>query len=45
MMNTVLNGLTSTRYFVFLDDIIYARPLAEHCANYGSYLKDLENII
>jgi len=31
MMNTVLSGLTGTRCFVYLDDIvIYARSLAEH---------------
>jgi hypothetical protein len=33
MMNVVLNGLTGTRCFVFLDDIvIYAKSLAEHDA-------------
>jgi hypothetical protein len=31
MMNSVLSGLTGTRCFVYLDDIvIYARSLAEH---------------
>jgi hypothetical protein len=31
MMNTVLSGLTSTRCFVFLDDIvIYANSLVDH---------------
>ena len=31
MMNTVLSGLTGTRCFVFLDDIvIYANSLADH---------------
>lgn len=31
MMNTVLSGLTGTRCFAFLDDIVvYARSLAEH---------------
>jgi hypothetical protein len=33
MINTVLSGLTGTRYFVFLDDIvIYANSLSEHDA-------------
>ena len=33
MMNVVLSGLTGTRCFVFLDDIvIYAKSLAEHDA-------------
>ena len=33
MMNVVLSGLTGTRCFVFLDDIVvYARSLAEHDA-------------
>jgi hypothetical protein len=33
MMNVVLRGLTGTRCFVFLDDIvIYAKSLAEHDA-------------
>jgi len=31
MMNSVLSGLTATRCFLYLDDIvIYARPLTEH---------------
>ena len=30
MMNSVLSGLTGTRCFVYLDDVIYARSLAEH---------------
>jgi hypothetical protein len=31
MMNTVLSGLTGTRCFVFLDDIVvYANSLSEH---------------
>ena len=31
MMNSVLSGLTGTRCFVYLDDIvIYARLLADH---------------
>jgi len=30
MMNTVLSGLTGTRCFVFLDDVIYENSLAEH---------------
>ena len=31
MMNTVLSGLTGTRCFVYLDDIVlYARSLWEH---------------
>jgi hypothetical protein len=33
MLNTVLSGLTGTRYFVFLDDVvIYANSLIEHDA-------------
>ena len=33
MMNVVLSGLTGTRCFIFLDDIvIYAKSLAEHDA-------------
>jgi hypothetical protein len=33
MMNVVLSGLTGTRCFVFLDDIvIYVKSLAEHDA-------------
>jgi hypothetical protein len=31
MMNTVLSGLTGSRCYVFLDDVVlYARSLAEH---------------
>jgi hypothetical protein len=30
MMNTVLSGLTGTRGFVFLDDVIYSNSLVEH---------------
>jgi hypothetical protein len=30
MMNNVLSGLTGTRYFVFLDIVIYANSLIEH---------------
>jgi hypothetical protein len=30
MMNSVLSGLTGTRCFVYLDDIIYATSLVDH---------------
>ena len=42
MMNTVLSGLTGTRCFVYLDDIVlYARSLAEHDVNLREVLDRL----
>jgi len=42
MMNTVLSGLTGTRCFVYLDDIVlYARSLVEHDAKLREVLDRL----
>jgi hypothetical protein len=42
MMNSVLSGLTGTRCFVYLDDIvIYASSLAEHDVNFREVLDRL----
>jgi hypothetical protein len=42
MINTVLSGLTGTRCFVFLDDIvIYAKSLSEHDAKLREVLERL----
>jgi len=44
MMNSVLSGLTGTRCFVYLDDIvIYAKSLADH-NNKLKYLRGFEHI-
>jgi hypothetical protein len=46
MMNVVLSGLTGSRCFVFLDDIVvYARSLAEHDSKLRKFLTDLRKII
>jgi hypothetical protein len=42
MMNVVLSGLTGTRCFVFLDDIvIYAKSLAQYDAKIGQVFDKL----
>jgi hypothetical protein len=42
MINSVLGGLTGTRCFVYLDDIvIYARSLADHNTNLREVLDQL----
>ena len=42
MMNSVLSGLTGTRFFVYLDDIVlYARSLTEHCVKLREVLDRL----
>jgi hypothetical protein len=35
MMNNVLSGLTHTRYFVFLDIVMYANSSVDHDKNKG----------